>query len=147
MGVKDRDDVDWSYCDGRGRNLAFWATCSNSKNTQNFISLCHAKKLNFDQRDANGNRAVSIAVRHENLDALKYLVEECKVDINAQNDSGVTIGHDVCERSYDKLLQYLITKGIKLNIKNKNGETALDYAKIYFRQNIVDVLIANDLWK
>jgi len=144
--LKDRDDIDWSYTDNKGRNLAYWATCCNSQNINNFLSICQAKKLDFDKRDFNGNRAASIAVRHRKIGVLKYLVEECKVDINAQNNTGITLGHDICERSLPLILEYLLTKGLQLDIKNCNGETALDYAKMYYSQNIVNVLIANKLW-
>ena len=44
------------------------------------------------------------------------------------------------------MLEYLLPKGLKLDIENSNGETALDYAKMYYSQKIVDVLIANKLW-
>ena len=60
------------------------------------------------------------------LAAVKLLVEELKADVNAVNDDNETaVQGGVC-RNADSVIQYLVDKGAKLNIKNMDGQTALD---------------------
>eukprot|EP01084_Bolivina_argentea_P145595 255161_1 len=98
--LQGNENINWNFKDREGRNVAYWATCSYSENLLKFLEICKAKKVNFEERDKYGNRACLIAVKHRKLDALKYLVEECNVDVNAQNDTGITVGHEICERGY-----------------------------------------------
>ncbi len=63
---------------------------------------------------------------HDVLAAVKLLVEELKADVNAVNDDNETaVQGGVC-RNADSVIQYLVDKGAKLNIKNMDGQTALD---------------------
>ena len=60
------------------------------------------------------------------LAAVKLLVEELKADVNAVNDDNETpVQGGVC-RNADSVIQYLVDKGARLNIKNVDGQTALD---------------------
>jgi len=60
------------------------------------------------------------------LATVKVLVEELKADVNALNDEKETaVQGGVC-RNADSVIQYLVDKGAKLNIKNEDGQTALD---------------------
>ena len=62
------------------------------------------------------------------LAAVKMLVEELHADVNAVNDDNETaVQGGVC-RNADSVIQYLVDKGAKLNIKNMDGQTALDEA-------------------
>eukprot|EP01083_Nonionella_stella_P060354 157623_1 len=144
--LKDHPAIDWDFTDKQGRNLAYWATCCRTQNTHKFLEICRVKNVNMDHKDHNGNRPLCIAVGHRKLDVVKYLVDDCKVDINAQNGTGLTVAHDVCERAYAEILEYLIGKGLKLNIQNNTNETAIDYARMYYSQDIIDVLRVHKLW-
>merc|ERR1712154_104575 len=144
--LESNDKINWNYTDKKGRNLAFWACCSRTQNIHKFLKICQVKNINMDQKDYNGNRASSIAVCHRKMDVLQYLVDECKIDINQQNETGITLGHDVCERAYPQILQFLLTKGLRVDIPNNNGETAIDYARMYYSQTIIDVLMEHNLW-
>ena len=139
-------EINWNYTDKKGRNLAFWSACCHSPNRFRFLRMCRLKKVEMDKKDHNGNRACSVAVHHDKLVAFKYLVDECGADLNAQNDCGVTVIHEICERSRVEMLKYAISKQCRFDIPNKNGETALDFAKIYYSEEIADVLKAHDLW-
>lgn len=144
--LQKNDNVNWKYVDKKGRNLAFWSVCCRTANIGKFLRVCQIKNIDMDKADKNGNRAINIAVIHKKFEIVKYLVDECKVDVNAGNQTGITIGHEMCERSCNKMLEYLLKKGIKLDIPNDAGETALDYARMYYSQPIVDVLEKFNLW-
>jgi uncharacterized protein len=49
-------------------------------------------------------------------------------DINAQDSRGQTALHGAAEKGYDKVIQYLAANGAKLDLKDKQGKTALDAA-------------------
>jgi catalase (peroxidase I) len=64
-------------------------------------------------------------------DASKYLVEECKLDANAQDFSGDTALHDAARFGHAKVVDILIKGGASLSIKNKKGQTPYDVAVQY----------------
>jgi len=148
VSVSQKGSVDWAVSDAANRGLAFWSTCCHSSNCVRFLRVC-ARRVGqsaMDARDINGDRPCCIAVRHNKGEALRFLVEECAVDVNAQNANGLTMAHDACERAYAPLLEYLIEHGADCNLKNNNGESAIDYARIYHTQPIIDVLKKHNLW-
>jgi len=63
-----------------------------------------------------------------NLEFCKMLFEEThkyEVNINAQNKSGQTILHLVCQKENQELSQYLLSKGADPNIQDSRGNTCL----------------------
>jgi hypothetical protein len=62
------------------------------------------------------------------LQAVRLLVEELKVDVNAINDLGETALHGAVYRGADSVVQYLVEKGAKLDAKDVEGKTPLDIA-------------------
>mmetsp|Transcript_53103 Transcript_53103/g.87991 ORF Transcript_53103/g.87991 Transcript_53103/m.87991 type:complete len:356 (-) Transcript_53103:56-1123(-) len=135
------DTVDWQWKDKRGRNLAFWSVCCRSDDLFNFLHACKAQNVRFDVKDVRGNNALSIAVLHEKLDVVRFIVEECAIDPNdAVDATGLTLGHHCAERGYGEILEYLLSKGLKVDVANSVGKTAIDFAKCYHHANIMDVL-------
>jgi ankyrin repeat protein len=64
------------------------------------------------------------------LSAYKYLVNQPNIDLNVQDNKGCTpLIRAVANGNYDKA-HVLIDKGVKLNIKEKRGHTALDVAML-----------------
>ncbi|HWE53725.1 MAG TPA: ankyrin repeat domain-containing protein [Bryobacteraceae bacterium] len=62
------------------------------------------------------------------LAAVKLLVEELKADVNAVNIRHETALHGAVCRGADSVIQYLVDKGAKLDVKDVEGKTALDVA-------------------
>jgi ankyrin repeat protein len=62
------------------------------------------------------------------LGAVKLLVEELKADVNALNKEKETPLHGAVCRGADSVIQYLVDKGAKFDIKDEDGQTALDVA-------------------
>mmetsp|Transcript_67670 Transcript_67670/g.107412 ORF Transcript_67670/g.107412 Transcript_67670/m.107412 type:complete len:337 (-) Transcript_67670:683-1693(-) len=140
------DNVDWNYKDMNQRNLAFWSACCRSKDVLNFLRVCHMKKVKMDEKDVNGHNSLYIAVTHNKPEVVQFLVEECKMDINEQDESGKTIAHECCERSLHQILEYLIPKGLKVDIANMHKETAIDYARMYHSEETIQILRKHNLW-
>ena len=49
-------------------------------------------------------------------------------DVNAQDSRGQTALHGAATKGYDKVIEYLAAHGAKLDLKDKQGKTALDAA-------------------
>jgi uncharacterized protein len=62
------------------------------------------------------------------LGAVKLLVEELKADVNAVNKEKETPLHGAVCRGADSVIQYLVDKGARADIKDEDGQTALDVA-------------------
>jgi ankyrin repeat protein len=61
------------------------------------------------------------------LEAVTLLVEH-GVDVNAFNANGQTILHNAAQRGQNSVIEYVATRGAKLDRRDKQGRTALDIA-------------------
>jgi ankyrin repeat protein len=62
------------------------------------------------------------------LETVKILVDELHADVNAVNVRHETALHGAVCRGADSVIQYLVDKGAKLDIKDVEGKTPLDVA-------------------
>jgi uncharacterized protein len=62
------------------------------------------------------------------LAAVKYLVEELHVDVNAREHEGNTAIHNAAARGDNEMILYLISKGADPKIVNRAGQTTVDMA-------------------
>merc|ERR1711879_884308 len=82
--------------------------------------------------DKDGMTALHYAAKHTNLDMIEFLLETNSDSdfIDAVDNSGRTALMVSC-KSDDRsqlIAQYLLNAGCNIEIKNKNGKTALDLA-------------------
>ena len=62
------------------------------------------------------------------LAAVKYLLEELHVDVNAREHEGNTAIHNAAARGDNDMILYLISKGADPKIVNRAGQTTVDMA-------------------
>jgi ankyrin repeat protein len=62
------------------------------------------------------------------MSSVKYLVEEIKIDVNAADASGYTAVMGAAYRGDNEMIQYLIAKGARLDVKTKRGWSVTDMA-------------------
>jgi ankyrin repeat protein len=62
------------------------------------------------------------------LPAVKYLVEELHVDVNAREHEGNTALHNAAARGDNEMILYLVSKGADPKIVNRAGQTTVDMA-------------------
>jgi ankyrin repeat protein len=62
------------------------------------------------------------------LAAVKFLVEEVGVDVNAVDDDGNTAVHHAASRGDNEMIQYLVSKGADVTKVNRAGLTTVDMA-------------------
>jgi ankyrin repeat protein len=60
--------------------------------------------------------------------AVKYLVEELDADVNAHDAYNYTALHGAAYRGDNEVVKYLVSKGAKLDIRSKKGQTVTDMA-------------------
>jgi uncharacterized protein len=65
------------------------------------------------------------------LDAVK-LCWELGMDVNAVNSMGLTALHGAANRGSDDIIQFLVEKGARLDVKDKEGRTPLTWAEGVF---------------
>ncbi len=62
------------------------------------------------------------------MPAVKYLVEELGVDVNAVDYEGNTVIHHAASRGDTGMIEYLVTKGADVTRVNRAGQTTIDLA-------------------
>jgi len=62
------------------------------------------------------------------MPAMKYLVEELGVDVNARDHDGNTAMHHAAARGDNEMILYLVSKGADVKAVNRSGETTVDMA-------------------
>jgi ankyrin repeat protein len=62
------------------------------------------------------------------LPAVKYLVEQLHVDVNARDAEGNTALHNAASRGDNAMILYLVSRGADITVQNRNGQTVTDMA-------------------
>jgi len=76
---------------------------------------------------AQEEEVVDKAGRADPIEVMK-IIADAGADINAVNDQQNTALHLAAQRGSDKIVQYLINRGAKLDLKNKQGKTPAEVA-------------------
>ncbi len=91
-------------------------------------------------RNERGTPPLTLATYLNNLEAAKILVE-AGADLNASDVSGTAL-MGVCFKGHSAIVRYLLAAGADVNAKSENGTTALHYAAMFNKPEIVDLLLA-----
>ncbi len=62
------------------------------------------------------------------MPAMKYLVEELHMDVNARDENGLTPLHHAAARGDNEMILYLVAHGADVKAVSKNGRTVVDMA-------------------
>ena len=62
------------------------------------------------------------------LPAVKFLVEELHVDVNARDFNGYTALHNAAARGDNEMIKYLVSKGADVKAVARSGQTTVDMA-------------------
>lgn len=62
------------------------------------------------------------------LPAVKYLVDDLHVNVNARDHEGNTALHDAASRGDNEVIQFLVSRGADVKAVNREGKTTVDMA-------------------
>lgn len=99
----------------------------------NFLRMAHFDlKRNMNCCNRFGESVLHTACRHGNLEVVKFLMQEAKVDIRVRDDYGRTPAHDACWQAEPnmELIELIIAQWPDLMlIADKRGFTPLQYVR------------------
>lgn len=105
-------------------------------------ALMDSKGVEFLMQDNYGVTAASISAVKGNLDAVKLLVTRGGVSIDATGNTGNSFLTWAAKYGKIDLVNYLIQQNAKLDVKNKDGKSALMLAYENGYRNIANALLA-----
>lgn len=72
---------------------------------------------------------------------LSFLLNDCKINPNAQDYNGDTAMHDGARFGHVKVVQQLMSAGGKITIKNKDGYDVVGLAQMYGKHKVTEALL------
>lgn len=101
-------------------------------------------RANVNLANKDGNTALIYAARYNHPDTVMALFApltmQYRLDMNAQNNKGETALYWAAQKGYDQIVKILLAYDADPSLKTKEGLTALDVAKKYKRQKVIEVL-------
>ena len=82
-----------------------------------------------ESRNKDGDTPLHKASWDNHLEIVKYLVEEVKVNPDAQDEYGCTPLHDASHWGHLEIIKYFIRHDVDTSMKNNDGQTFLDVLK------------------
>jgi urate oxidase len=119
-----------------GLEFREYAMHGSTKRMEPFRHLC-----DVHEAEANSGRtALHKASFWGHIETITYLLDECKLDPNAQDLTGDTPLHDAVRFGHTPLVEKLLRSGADKRITNKEGKDATALAKEYNKSDIVRIL-------
>ena len=105
------------------------------------IKLLISEKTDLTQLTESNRSIAHYAVKSGKISILKYIIEKTNSNINEVDGLGNTLLHYACQINNFDIVDFLVSMGACVHIRNKQGETPLFFAVRYSTLNIVDYLI------
>lgn len=100
---------------------------------------------NKEAKDVLGHTPLAVAVREEQEEMVKYLVNSFGVDIGTKDDDGFTPLHGAVMTGSMQLVKFFLEKGASASWKTNDGKTPFDIARLYELHDVMEVLLLADL--
>ena len=114
------------------------------KNHLEIFSYLICQGANINAKDEDGNHAIHYAAIGDGLAIIKYLIEYKNIDKDIKGYDEKTPLHYACEKGYDRIANYLISKGANIEAKDKNEDSVIHYASKGGLLSIVQYIIENE---
>ena len=103
------------------------------------VKLLISYHTNLELKDEYENTALIRASQNDHLDIIKELVNN---DADIETHQGVIL-RMAAENGYKEVIEYFLKKGVNVDSKDPNGNTALVHASLLNQLNIVKYLLEN----
>lgn len=104
------------------------------------LKYCIDHGAQLDARDNQGRGIIHYAAYFEQFEIIQYLVKYSEISLNQRDKFGNTALHYVTRNDKKNMLDLLVKLRVDLNCKNIQEKTALDLAKEYNQQEIIELL-------
>lgn len=128
------------------RGIPFTADCFSQFMAKNKTEICNLfleAEIDPNARDEFGTPLLNIAVRNDNIDFVKKLLDAGAQINESSEDRGYTPVMDAVWRGNYEITKYLIEKGAELNTISKEGQSNLVLAVGADRIKICEILAQN----
>ena len=132
--------------DKNGGSVLMWAICNCDLDIVKFLiknGADYKKNGYIFNEEINKikyyySTPLSVASGEGKIDIIKYLIEDCKADINEKDnfERGYSALHSAVVTDELPAIKYLIENGADVNIKDKDGNTPLSMKIIHPRKDI-----------
>lgn len=103
----------------------------------------HAETADIHEVERNsGRNALHKAAFWGHIEAVRYLVQELKIDPNVQDMLGDTALHDAARFGHEEVVQILLDVGTDLSIQNSAGMDPQALANEYGKDNVAQRILA-----
>jgi catalase (peroxidase I) len=103
-----------------------------------------ASRCDVHQVEAtSGRSALHKAAFWGHIDMVRYLVHECKLNLNLQDHYGDTPLHDAAKFGHEEVAKILLEAGANTSIKNNSGKDARAVAQEHNKTPIVNMIKAH----
>ena len=121
-----------------GRTSLHYACANGNFQIVEYLIL---KDADIFARDDKENSIIHSATIEGHLPLVKYLIEKHNIGINNKDEDGKTPLHIACEKGYQSIIDYFISKGADVFARDDKGYYAIHYAAIGGYLSIVKYLI------
>jgi hypothetical protein len=100
-----------------------------------------ADRADVHALEARSNRsALHKAAFWGHEEAVEYLVNDCKLDVNVQDYNGDTALHDAARFGHEKIAKVLLGAGADPSLLNAAGQDVVALAKAYKKRAVVELV-------
>lgn len=104
---------------------------------------CEIVTSNYNERFEYKNTVLSAAVKRNNSEMVRYLLDKGAIADNSQDKSGDTLLHIAIKNKNPNIVSDLINQGADVNAENKRFETPLAAALQSDNETIISILLDN----
>jgi hypothetical protein len=115
-------------------------TLIREEKTEELAKLIATVPAVVGAKDARGSSPLLLATYLNNMSATRLLVE-AGADLNLDAGTGTPL-MGVCFKGYPEIAKYLVDAGADVNAVNPKAGTALSFAAMFNRSDIVEMLLA-----
>ena len=128
--LKKLDNVNLIFEDENENNESLLSFAIKKNNDFETILMMNKFGCSFDYINDEGVGIFDLAVEKNNLELVKYLVEQKNFNPNeTKRKSGFTPFMESVCYNYKEMCKYFISKGVDIDKKDNNNMNAFDYAK------------------